>query len=190
MQRGSYDPSLLGRVPSRQQGGGHCRERESTLPARAPTPHEEDRAQMYDDEPTKYVAYEKFEARAVDLLREGTYAPDIEETLLAAFRVSDQRVWMQRGSRGVVLCRCLTRRIRGKSMQTGCSPSWQRTATRGLASATRRWTVSTSRGSRDTVLGDRGLAAFMALARDSATGKILYEDYVAKVIASIESIHN
>jgi hypothetical protein len=43
---------------------------------------------MYDEEPTEYVTFERFEARALEMLKEGKYAPDSEETLLAAFRVS------------------------------------------------------------------------------------------------------
>tara|TARA_Y100000780_G_C13657246_1_gene407041 strand:+ start:508 stop:765 length:258 start_codon:yes stop_codon:yes gene_type:complete len=44
--------------------------------------------QMHEEEPTKYVTYERFEARALEMMREGKYAPDSEETILAAFKVS------------------------------------------------------------------------------------------------------
>lgn len=49
---------------------------------------------MHDDEPTAYVEYDRFEARTLQLIKDGTYAPDAEETLLAAFRVRPVRFHM------------------------------------------------------------------------------------------------
>ena len=46
-----------------------------------------DGPQMHEEEPTKYVTFERFEVRALEMLREGKYAPDSEEMLLAAFKV-------------------------------------------------------------------------------------------------------
>jgi len=46
---------------------------------------------MHEEEPTKYVTFERFEVRALEMLREGKYAPDTEEMLLAAFKVSTRR---------------------------------------------------------------------------------------------------
>jgi hypothetical protein len=43
--------------------------------------------QMQEDEPTSFVTYERFEAKMLELLESEEYAPDAEDTLMAAFRV-------------------------------------------------------------------------------------------------------
>jgi hypothetical protein len=43
---------------------------------------------MQEDEPTAFVSYDRFEQKMLELLETGEYAPDCEDTLLAAFRVS------------------------------------------------------------------------------------------------------
>ena len=52
--------------------------------------------QMQDDEPSSFVTFDRFEQKMLELLESDEYAPDSEDTLLAAFRV--------RASRGVA-CR-------------------------------------------------------------------------------------
>ncbi len=43
---------------------------------------------MQEDVPASYVTYENFEAKMLELLESEEYAPDGEDTLLAAFRVT------------------------------------------------------------------------------------------------------
>ena len=43
---------------------------------------------MQEDVPASSVTYENFEAKMLELLESEEYAPDGEDTLLAAFRVS------------------------------------------------------------------------------------------------------
>lgn len=43
--------------------------------------------QMQGDEPSAFVAYDRFEQVMLELLESGEFAPDGEDTLLAAFRV-------------------------------------------------------------------------------------------------------
>lgn len=124
---------------------------------------------MYDEEPTEYVTFERFEARALEMLKDGKYAPDSEETLLAAFRVSredfepfirsatqrlgpekqlvSERFWFGqlvelRSASVVVRCRCLTRKTRERLMPNVCSKCSLRMARRALAFVRRRWNVS------------------------------------------------
>jgi hypothetical protein len=42
---------------------------------------------MQEDEPSAFVAYDRFEQKMLELLESGEFAPDNEDTLLAAFRV-------------------------------------------------------------------------------------------------------
>lgn len=44
---------------------------------------------MQEDEPTTFITYEKFEKKMIQVLQTGEYAPDTDDTLLAAFRVLD-----------------------------------------------------------------------------------------------------
>ncbi len=105
---------------------------------------------MYDEDPTKYVTYERFEAKALELLKSGTYAPDTEETLLAAFKVLDPE---DTGEVDV-------ERLQELLSKDGVS----------------------ERGFRD-----KELDGFMAVAREGTSKTtISYEDYVAKLVASIE----
>ena len=47
---------------------------------------------MQEDEPSAFVAYDRFEQKMLELLESGEYAPDNEDTLLAAFRVGVGRI--------------------------------------------------------------------------------------------------
>lgn len=44
--------------------------------------------QMQEDEPTAFVTYEKFEKKMLSVIESQEYAPDGEDVLLQAFRVS------------------------------------------------------------------------------------------------------
>ena len=44
---------------------------------------------MQEDEPTRFVSYEKFEKVALELLASAEFAPDTEDVLLRAFRALD-----------------------------------------------------------------------------------------------------
>ncbi|GLE05705.1 hypothetical protein PINS_up014751 [Pythium insidiosum] len=46
-------------------------------------------AQMQEDEPSTFVTYDRFEKKMLEVMYTNEYAPDTDETLLAAFRVID-----------------------------------------------------------------------------------------------------
>ncbi|KAJ0409669.1 hypothetical protein P43SY_008541 [Pythium insidiosum] len=45
--------------------------------------------QMQEDEPSTFVTYDRFEKKMLEVMYTNEYAPDTDETLLAAFRVID-----------------------------------------------------------------------------------------------------
>jgi calmodulin len=45
--------------------------------------------EMQEDEPSTFVAYDRFEKKMLEVMFANEYAPDTDETLLAAFRVID-----------------------------------------------------------------------------------------------------
>lgn len=49
---------------------------------------------MQEDEPSAFVAYDKFESVVIELVESGEFAPDSEDTLLAAFRVRHCDQWV------------------------------------------------------------------------------------------------
>ncbi|KAA0156434.1 hypothetical protein FNF27_00980 [Cafeteria roenbergensis] len=104
---------------------------------------------MHEEEPTKYVTYERFEARALEMMREGKYAPDSEETILAAFKVFDPE-------------------------------------DTGEIDAERLQQMLLEDGDSGRGYQDKEMEAFMSIARDPGRATIAYEDYVAKLMASIE----
>jgi hypothetical protein len=46
--------------------------------------------QMQEDEPSTFVTYDRFEKKMLEVLYTNEYEPDADETLLAAFRVSEE----------------------------------------------------------------------------------------------------
>lgn len=45
---------------------------------------------MMEDEPSAFIKYERFEPKMLEILAEGDWEPDSEDTLLQAFRVFDE----------------------------------------------------------------------------------------------------
>jgi Ca2+-binding EF-hand superfamily protein len=103
---------------------------------------------MQEDEPTRFVSYEKFEKVALELLASGEHAPDTEDVLLRAFRSLDPE------DTGVLD----PARIKELLMNEGDSPFREEEAD-----------------------------IFLRFAADpEAGGKILYEEYIAKLAAAAQ----
>lgn len=102
---------------------------------------------MQDDEPSTFVTYDRFEKKMLEVMYTNEYAPDSDETLLAAFRVMD-------------------------------------TEKKGYIEAEVMRELLLSKG---TPFRDKEMEAFLNVAKDSSTGRIYYEDYIALLLSTFDS---